>query len=80
MYKEIHAFRRKPFKELTCVDFVAFEALEFTHRTRHERLIDVSQQGIQRRGGKAPIVHNSHPKEGIELLGDVLQGQLCLTS
>jgi hypothetical protein len=30
---------------------VAFEALEFTHRPRHERLIDVSQQGIQRRGG-----------------------------
>ena len=47
MYKEIHTFRRQPFQELTGVDFVAFEALELTYRPRHERLIDVSQQGIQ---------------------------------
>jgi hypothetical protein len=67
-------------EELTRLDFVAFEALEFTHRPRYERLIDVSQQGIQRRGGIAPLVRNPPPKERIELLGNVLQGQLCLTS
>ena len=77
MYKEIHAIRRKPLKDLTRLDFVVFEALE-THRPRHECLIDVSQQGIQRRGGIAPIVCNPPPKEGIELSGNVLQGQLCL--
>ena len=32
MYKEIHTFRRQPFQELTGMDFVAFEALELTHR------------------------------------------------
>ena len=55
MYKEIHAFRREPLKELARLDFVVFEALELTHRPRHERLIDVSQQGIQRRGGITPL-------------------------
>src|ERR1700737_3237619 len=79
MYKEIHAVRRKPLKKLTRLDFVAFEALEFTHRPHHECLIEVSQQGIQRRGGIAPIVRNPPPKERIEPLGNVLQGQLCLT-
>jgi hypothetical protein len=42
MYKEIHAFCRKPLEELTRSDFVTFEALEFTHHPCHERLIDVS--------------------------------------
>jgi hypothetical protein len=68
MYKEIHAFRREPLKELARLDFVVFEALELTRRPRHERLIDVSQQGIQRRGGIAPVVRNPPPKERIELL------------
>jgi hypothetical protein len=50
MYKEIHAVRRKSLKKLTRVYFVTFEALEFSHRPRHERLIDVSQmQALQRR-------------------------------
>jgi len=80
MYKEIHAFRRKPLEELTRLDFVVFKALELTHRPRHERLIDVSQQRIQRRGGIAPIVRNPPPEEGIGLLGNVLQGPLCLSS
>jgi len=80
MYKEIHAFRRKPLKELTRLDFVVFEALELAHGPRHERLIDVTQQGIQRRGGITPLVRNPPSKERIELLGNVLQGQLCLPS
>jgi hypothetical protein len=80
MYKEVHAFRRKPLEELTRSDFVTFKALEFTHRPCHERLIDVLQHGIQRRGGIAPMLRNPSPEERIDLPGDVLQGELCLTS
>src|ERR1700730_15491730 len=79
MYKDFHAFRRQSFEELTRLDFVAFEALELTHRPCHKPLIDISQQGIQRRGGIAPIVRNPSAKERIEFLGNVLQGQLRLT-
>jgi hypothetical protein len=68
MYKEIHAFCRKPLEELTRSDFVTLEALEFTHHPCHERLIDVSQQGIQRRGDIVPIVRNPPPKERLSCL------------
>jgi len=61
-------------------DLMDFKALELSHRPGHKRLIDISQQGVERRGGITPIVRNPPPRERIELLGNVLQGQLCLTS
>jgi hypothetical protein len=45
MYKEIHAFRRKPLQEPTRSDFVRLKALELTHRPCHERLIDDCSTG-----------------------------------
>src|SRR5215469_17718368 len=79
MYEEVPSLRRKPLQELTRTDLMVFKALELTRRPRHEHLIDVSQQGIQRRGSKAAIIRNPSSKERIEFLGDVLQGQLRLT-
>jgi len=70
MYKEIHAFPRKPLQELTHLEFVTFKALELTQRPCHKRLIDVLQHGIQRRAGIAPIVRNPSPEERIDLPGD----------
>src|SRR5215831_11106174 len=80
MFEEIPSLRSEPLQKLARTDLMVFKALELTHRPRHERLIDVAQQGIQLRGSIAPIVRNPPPKERIELLGYVLQGQLCLTS
>jgi len=42
-----------------------------------ENLVDVPEQGVQRRGGVAPVVLDPTPPEWIELPGDVLQRQLC---
>src|SRR6266849_8565636 len=52
---------------------MVFKALELSHRTGYERLIDVPQQGVQRRWGVSPVV-----LEWIELPGNGLQRQLCL--
>src|SRR5215471_19485249 len=79
MYEEVPSLRRKPLQELTRTDLMVFKALELTHRPRHEHLIDISQQGIQRRGSIAPIVRNPSAKKRIEFLGNGLQGQLRLT-
>jgi hypothetical protein len=57
---------------------MVFKALELSHHPGYERLIDVSQQGVQRRWGVSSVVLDPTPQEWIELLGDVLQRQLCL--
>jgi hypothetical protein len=57
---------------------MAFKALELSHRPSHERLIDVPQQGVQRRWGVSSVVLDPTPQEWIESPGDFLQRQLCL--
>jgi hypothetical protein len=57
---------------------MALKALELLHRPGYERLIDVSQQGVQRRWGVSPVVLDPSPQERIELPGNGLQRQLCL--
>jgi hypothetical protein len=59
---------------------MVFKALELSHRPSYERLIDVPQQGVQRLWGISPVVLNPTPQEWIELAGNVLQRQLCLTA
>src|ERR1700675_2214966 len=54
------------------------KALELSHHPGYERLIDVSQQGVHRRWGVSSVVLDPTSQEWIELLGDVLQRQLCL--
>ena len=71
-------FRGKALEKLARPDLMVFKALELSHRPGYERLIDVPQQGVQRRWGISSVVLDPTPKERIELLGDVLQRQLCL--
>jgi hypothetical protein len=59
---------------------MVFKALELSLRPSYERLIEVPQQGLQRRWGVSPVVLNPTPQEWIELAGNVLQRQLCLTA
>lgn len=53
MNEEIRVLLRKPLQKLARLDFAVLKALELTHRPGKERLIDVSEQGVQRRGGIA---------------------------
>jgi hypothetical protein len=46
--EEIRLLPRKPLQELARLDFAVFKALELAHRPGKERLIDVSEQGVQR--------------------------------
>src|ERR1700730_373858 len=57
---------------------MVFKALELSHRPGNEHLIDVSQQGVQRRWGVSSVVLDPTPQEWIEPTGNVLQRQLCL--
>ena len=45
-----------------------------------KRLIDVSEQGVQRRWRVSPVVLEPPPKERVEPMGNVSQRQLCLTA
>ena len=72
MDEEIRPLLSEPFEKPTRKGFAAFKALELTHCPCHERVIDVSQQRIQRRGSIAPVVPYPAPEERIELPGDVL--------
>ena len=49
---------------------MVFKALELSHRPGYEHLIDVPQQGIQRRWGVSPVVLDPTPQEWIELQGN----------
>jgi len=49
------------------------KALELPHRPSHERQIDVSEHGLQRRSVVSPVVPDPPPKEWIEHTGDVIQ-------
>jgi len=71
-------FRGKALEKLARPDLMVFKALELSHRPGYERPVDVPQQGVQRRGGVSSVVLDPTPQEWIELLGDVLQRQLCL--
>ena len=61
MHEEILSFRSKPLQELARPDLMFFKALELLHRPSHKRLIDISQQGIQRRWGISPV-HSIQPR------------------
>ena len=49
MYEESPLFLGKPLEELARPDCMAFEALELSHHPGHQHLIDVPEQGAQRR-------------------------------
>ena len=51
---------------------MAFKALELSHRPGYKHLIDMPQQGVQRRWGVSSVVLDPTPQEWIELPGDVL--------
>lgn len=70
--EEIGSLSREPFYELARKRCTTLKALELTLRPSHERLIDVSQQGKQRRRSIASVIFNPASEEGIELPGDVL--------
>src|SRR6266446_11010293 len=56
------------------------KALELAHRPSQKRLIDVSEQGVQRRWRVSPVVLDPPSQERVEPLGNVSQRQLCLTA
>jgi len=70
--EEIGALSREPFYKLARKSCTTLKALELTLRPSHERLIDVSQQGRQRRRSVASVISNPASEEGIERSGDVL--------
>ena len=72
MSEEIGPLSREPFYKLARESCTTLKALELTLRPSHERLIDVSQQGRQRRRSIASVISNPASEEGIELPGDVL--------
>jgi hypothetical protein len=78
VYEESRLFPRKPLQKLARLDLVAFKALEFSHHPCHEGLIEIPEQGVQRRWSIVPVVLDLAPEERIEPLSNVLQGQLCL--
>jgi len=57
---------------------MVFKAIELSHRPGDKRLIDVPQQGIQRRWGVSSVVLDPTSQKWIELPGNGLQRQLCL--
>jgi len=70
--KEIGSLSREPFYKQARESCTPLKALELTLRPSHERLIDVSQQGRQRRRSIVSVISNPALEEGIELPGDVL--------
>ena len=72
MSEEIGALSREPFYKLARESCTTLKALELTLRPSHERLIDVAQQGKQRRRSITSVIFNPTSEEGIEVPGDVL--------
>ena len=64
MSEEIGSLSREPFYKLARESCTTLKALELTLRPSHERLIDVSQQGSQRRRSITSVIFSSH--NGIE--------------
>src|SRR5664279_5554108 len=76
--EEIRSLRDKPLKKMARTDLVVFKAFELSYHPGQYRLIDVSEQGVQRRWSISPVVLNPAPEEWIELPGNVVQRQLSL--
>jgi transposase len=56
MNKEIRVIASEFLEKLARADLVVCKAFELSHRPRHERQIDVTQQWVQRRGSESPVV------------------------
>ncbi len=72
MSEEIGSLSREPFYKPARESCTTLKALELTLRPSYERLIDIAQQGRQRRRSIASVVSNPTSEEGIEIPGDVL--------
>lgn len=80
MHKEMRALPGQFLQELARADLVGSKALELPQRPGQQRLIDVPEQGSERRWRVSPIVIDPPPKERIETIGDFGQRQLGATS
>ena len=80
MHEEIPPVGSKTLEKAARPDPMSLKALELAHRPSQKRLIDVSQQGGQRRWRVSPVVGNPAPKERIDPPGDVGQRKLRLSA
>src|SRR6266567_1000482 len=56
VYEEVRVFTGKPFEKATRTDLVSCKALELPHHPSQKRLLDVSEQGVERRWRESSVV------------------------
>jgi hypothetical protein len=80
MNEEMRVIAGEFLQKLARTDLVVDKAFELPHRPRHKRLIDVSQQWVQRRRSVSSVVLDPASEERIDPLGNISQGHLRLTT